>query len=417
MLSRPPIPAIVQQHADDALHLRHMRSVLVRAPHVRLLQLGRLDERLDAHLDGLAVAGAYGLARAQAALEQLGCGEVFTAFAAALQAQDTALQQRVLVLAPAAPQAWRGIVSALGWTGAPLLREPVRALLAAAAPWQRALGLDACRLHRVDPGPALAAALRADDPALRLAGLRTAAALGRCELLPLVLAALDTAALAEAAAHAACLLGDRGAALRALAQAAFATPAACDPLRPLAVQALPADEARALLRQLMPAAPREAVRAIGWLGDARLVPWLIERMEDAALARVAGEAFSTITGADLVALQLERPPPTDVQTGPNDDPDDENVALDDDENLPWPEPQRVQRWWQAQSGACAAPRSFVGAAPTPEHLAQVLRTGTQRQRALAAQQLVLLQPGQAWFNVAAPTWRQRRLLGLPGRGG
>ena len=173
----------------------------------------------------------------------------------------------------------------------------------------------------------------------------------------------------------------------------------------------------AQLRELMPAAPREAVRAIGWLGDARLVPWLIERMEDVALARVAGEAFSTITGADLVALELEQPPPADLQTGPSDDPDDEDVALDDDENLPWPDPARVQRWWQARAGAFAAPRCFAGAAPTPAHLGQVLRTGTQRQRALAAQQRVLLQPGQACFNVAAPTWRQRRLLGLPGRGG
>lgn len=417
-LQRPPIPAIVQQHADDALHLRHVRSVLVRAPHVRLLQLGRLDERLDAHLDGLAVAGAYGLARAQAALEQLGCGEVFAAFAAALQAQDTAVQHRVLALAPAAPEAWRGIVSALGWTSAPLLREPVRALLAAASPWQRALGLDACRLHHVDPGPALATALRADDLVLRLAALRTAAALGRSALLPLVLAALESAPQDAAAAHAACLLGDRGAALRALEQAAFATPAACDLLRPLAVQALPPEQARAQLRQLMPVAPREAVRAIGWLGDARLVPWLIERMEDVALARVAGEAFSTITGADLAALDLERPAPADLATGPNDDPDDDNVALDDDENLPWPDPARVQRWWQAQAGTLAgATRCFVGAAPTAKHLGQVLRTGSQRQRALAAQQLVLLHPGRALFNVAAPTWRQRRLLGLPARGG
>ncbi|WP_229882813.1 TIGR02270 family protein [Pseudorhodoferax aquiterrae] len=417
MLSRLPIPAIVQQHADEAAHLRHVRSVLVRAPHVRLLQLGRLDERLDAHLDGLAVAGAEGLARAQVALEQCGCGEVFTAFAAALQARDADLQQRVLALAPAVPEAWRGIVSALGWSSAPLLREPVRMLLAAAPPWQRALGLEACRLHGVDPGPALAPALRADDPVLRLSALRTAAALGRTELLPLVLAALDAPPLAGAAARSACLLGDRGTALRALERAAFATPAACDPLRPLAVQALPPEQARAQLRELMPAAPREAVRAIGWLGDARLVPWLIERMEDVALARVAGEAFSTITGADLVALELEQPPPADLQTGPSDDPDDEDVALDDDENLPWPDPARVQRWWQARAGAFAAPRCFVGAAPTPAHLGQVLRTGTQRQRALAAQLLVLLQPGQAGFNVAAPTWRQRRLLGLPGRGG
>lgn len=269
-VQRPPIPAIVQQHADDALHLRHVRSVLVRAPHVRLLQLQRLDDRIEAHLDGLAVAGAYGLARAQAALERLGCGEVFAACVAALQAGDGAVLQRVLALAPAAPEAWRGVVSALGWATPGLLREPVRALLAAPAPWQRALALHGCRLHRVDPGAALGVALRADDPVLRLAGLRATAELGRADLLPLVLATLgDAPALAKAAAHAACLLGDRGTALRALERAAFATPTACDALRPLAVQLLPLPAARERLRALAQAGAatretiRETIRAIG----------------------------------------------------------------------------------------------------------------------------------------------------------
>ena len=57
--------------------LRHVRSVLVRAPHVGLLHLGRLDERIAAHLDGLAVAGEYGSRLCLAALERPGCGEVF----------------------------------------------------------------------------------------------------------------------------------------------------------------------------------------------------------------------------------------------------------------------------------------------------------------------------------------------------
>lgn len=52
-----PIPHIIQQHAEEAAHLRHMRSNLVSAPHVKLRHLRRLDDRLAAHLDGLAVAG------------------------------------------------------------------------------------------------------------------------------------------------------------------------------------------------------------------------------------------------------------------------------------------------------------------------------------------------------------------------
>jgi hypothetical protein len=50
------IPVVVQQRAEESARLRHIRSVLVRAPHVGLLHLGRLDERIATNLDGLAVA-------------------------------------------------------------------------------------------------------------------------------------------------------------------------------------------------------------------------------------------------------------------------------------------------------------------------------------------------------------------------
>ncbi len=59
-VSRPPIPFVVQQHAEESVILRNVRSVLVRAPHVKLHDLRRLDARIAAHLDGLAVAGEFG---------------------------------------------------------------------------------------------------------------------------------------------------------------------------------------------------------------------------------------------------------------------------------------------------------------------------------------------------------------------
>jgi uncharacterized protein (TIGR02270 family) len=414
--ARQPIAAVVQQHADDAAHLRHVRSVLVRAPHVKLLQLRRLDDRLAAHLDGLAVAGAYGQSLAEAALARLGCGEVFTAAVCALQAQDDAALQRLLSLAPAAPEAHRGLVSALAWVTPGLLRDVVRRLLAAGPAWQRAIGLEACRLHRVDPGPALAGALRHDDAALRRVALRAAGELGRTELLAPVLSALDDADVAPWAAHASCLLGDRGAGLRALEQAAFAEPAGRDAVRALAVQALPWERARDDVRALAQhGGPRPLVRAIGWLGDVRLVPWLIERMADLKLARLAGEAFGMITGADLSALGLERKPPEGAASGPNDDPEDDDVALDEDDSLPWPDPDGVHRWWQAQAARFpVGVRCFVGGPVDAAHCAAVLRSGTQRRRALAAQQTVLLHAGQPLFAVASPAWRQQRALGPGG---
>ena len=157
-LSRPIIAAVVQQHAEETAMLRHIRSTLVRAPHVALLQLGRLDERIAAHLDGLAVAGASGTALCLAALERPGAGEVFAIAVRALETRDAGLFDHVLALVSALPDAMRGAASALGWVTAAQLQGVVRQLLASAQAHQRALGLMACRMHQVDPGPALSAA-------------------------------------------------------------------------------------------------------------------------------------------------------------------------------------------------------------------------------------------------------------------
>ena len=63
------IPFVVQQHAEDAVVLFNIRSFLVVAPHVRLRHLRRLDDRVAAHLDGLAVGARHGEALTSASLQ------------------------------------------------------------------------------------------------------------------------------------------------------------------------------------------------------------------------------------------------------------------------------------------------------------------------------------------------------------
>jgi len=43
----------------------------------------------------------------------------------------------------------------------------------------------------------------------------------------------------------------------------------------------------------------------GVVGDPVLIPWLIEYMNTPEQARIAGEAFTMITGADIAFLDLE----------------------------------------------------------------------------------------------------------------
>jgi uncharacterized protein (TIGR02270 family) len=423
-LARPAVAVVVAQHLEDAAVLRNTRSVLLRAPHVELKRLARLDERLNAHLDGALVAGEDGYRAALAALESPGAGQIFVAAVLAIERRDEAQIEKLLALAEALPEdAPRALSSAYGWVSAQSLRGLTASLLQSAQPLKRWLGIAACAAHRVDPGGELAPALADPHALLRTTALRTAAKLGRVNLLPAVLAQLrsDDEATRAAAAWAAVMLGQAGeageAALALQAQALAKGGASLEALQ-LSLLAAKPDAARALVRRLASeGAPlRTTIRAAAWAGEAQAVPWLLKQMADDSHARLAGEAFSFLTGADLALLDLERKEAGEVSSGPNDDPDDANVALDEDESLPWPDVGRVQAWWESHRGRMpTGGRCFMGAAPSAEHCKQVLCAGGQRQRYAAALLLALQQPGAVLFNTAAPAHRQQRALGLPMR--
>lgn len=419
------IPAVVQQHAEEVALLRHVRSVLVRAPHVRLLQLGRLDERIAAHLDGLAVAGDFGTSRCVAALQDPGAGEVFAVAVRALESRDSALLDRVIALVPTLPDARRALVSAFGWVSASQLHGVVRRLLESPRTHERELGIAACRMHRVDPGPMLVAALSDQVPSLRAEALRATGTLGRVDLLERVRSAMseDAPEVVFWAAWAACLLGERHGSLRVLQVAAQqVTPWAHRGLS-LVMAASPFEVAGELARHLSAtaleqaagdAARRRLVRALGLLGDVRFVPWLIERMAEPAMARLAGEAFSWICGTDLAKQDLETLAAPTLPEHPSDDPSDDDVSLDEDDGLPLPDPTKVLAWWRRHQAALAASgqgvRLLAGEPVGAGVVQRLLREGTQRLRAHAAECLCLLQPGTPLFPVAAPAPRQNRWL-------
>jgi len=193
-------------------------------------------------------------------------------------------------------------------------------------------------------------------------------------------------------------------------------PRRLDAIRLLLKVATPT-QAHAVLKQLANDAGnvRLLIAGVGVAGDVHYVPWLIQQMAKPLLARLAGESFSTLTGLDLAFLDLELKPPEGVEAGPNDDPSDDDVAMDEDDSLPWPDPVKIAAWWQA-NGPKFRPgvRCFMGEPPTMAHCLAVLRNGFQRQRIAAALYLRLLQSGRPLFNTAAPAWRQQRLLASAG---
>jgi uncharacterized protein (TIGR02270 family) len=396
-----------------------MRSALVAAPHVKLRHLRRLDDRLAAQLDGVRVAGTAGATMCEAALETPGVGQVFVVAVRAIEAKDASALERHLALAETEPQAERGLTSAFGWVSAQQLEGTVNALIASSHSFRMRIGIAACASHGVDPGPVLEFALKSQDPALRARAVRSASELGRVDLLPHARSALadEDEDVRFRAACAAALLGDHQASLRSLEMIGRGSARCSATALHLLLQAADLDRGHAILGDLVsgaehpPMKKRVLVRCCGAIGDPRYVPWLIGLMADDSLARCAGESLSFVTGADLAELDLERKPPEGIETGPNDNPDDDNVAMDEDDGLPWPDQAKVDAWWSANAHRFTpGTRYFVGAPPTWEHCVHVVKEGYQRQRIVAAQYLCLLRPGTVLFNCAAPAWRQQRLL-------
>lgn len=409
------IADVVQQHASEAAGLWTSRTRLAAAPRGSLFELQRMDGRLAAHLDGLSVAADEGWRFCEAALEDRSPGAVFVAAAVAIEAQQQERLDSLFALAPSLPEVRAGLTSASGWVEPAQLRGIVARLLKSDDPFKRTVGVSACAMHGVDPGLTTVGWFTDPSPPVRARALRAAGEIGCVNAREAC-----TAAMADQgpgcqfwAAWSAVLLGDRNRGLNALAGAALAD----GPHRPrafaLALQAMEPGAAHGALRQLAadPAQLRWLIQGSGVVGDPAYVPWLIGHMAKSETARLAGEAFALTTGADLEKLQLDRPRPDVAEAGPNENPDDENVEMDPDEGLPWPDPERVQRWWDDEAGRFAAgTRVFMGAPATPGHCLAVLTSGCQRQRVLAAQYLSLLNPGTPLFGTRAPAWRQQRLL-------
>ncbi len=410
------LPIVVSQHVAEAAFLRSIRTPLLTAAGINLRDLARHDERIAAHLDGVAIAREFGRRSAIEALASPGRGEVFVASVCAIAAKEWVAIDRLCSLSETLPETRPGLTSAFGWMSAAALTGFVARLFGHASDFRRSVAIAACALHRVDPGTMLDVAIRSADVSLRARSLTCVGEVGRLDLLPVCMAAAeagqdDLSTLAGACSAA--LLGNRGSALELARRLALAPGASQRRALRLALLASNDRDTYELLKRVAAAAPnhRTLVEGAGLSGNSIFVPWLFAQMREEANARVAGEAFSLISGADLKRMKLDRDAPEEASPGPTDDPDDPNVDIDPDEGLPWPDAKKVEVWWHAnESRFRKGTRYFMGKPVTREHCIDVLKNGYQRHRILAAHYLCLLDPGTPLFNTSAPAWRQQRLL-------
>jgi len=409
------VPELVRQHAEDAAVVHASRTTLSASPGASLRDLHRFDRRLAAHLDGLRIAGEQAWSFCNAALEPPSAGSLFTATVRAMEADQRHHLELLNALARSVPGIDRGMRSAFGWLEPAQLQGRIAELLDDRDGFPRLNGMTACALHRVHPGSTYPRLLRDPEPTVRARALRAAGELGLRDLRSDCAAALtaEDDSCRIWAAWSMVLFGDREHALDSVARAGQAPgPHRWRTFR-LALQALDIPAGHVLLQRLAGDVNelRWLMQGSGIVGDPAYVPWLIGHMTDDRLARAAGEAFTLITGVDLGAMALERDRPEHVEAGPTDDADDQNVSMDPDADLRWPDHQKVETWWAANSSRFTpGQRYFMGAPVTRERCIEVLKHGYQRQRILAAHYLCLLEPGTPLFNTSAPAWRQQRLL-------
>ena len=110
------LESIVQTHADEAAWLWYLRTRAIDAPHYSLNQLANLDERVEAHIDGLRVAGEAGRPFCDAILAD-GTAGVFAAGVLAFESGDTKRIQEVVAVGTTKPKLGAGWLR--HWGGSP----------------------------------------------------------------------------------------------------------------------------------------------------------------------------------------------------------------------------------------------------------------------------------------------------------
>lgn len=418
MTSVELVESVISQHCEEAAFLWTLRNASVHEPHYSLRDLKELDDRVAGHIDGLRIAGESAWEVVSAALENGESGEVFAAAVLALISEDGRRLDRVLEVAQKETDSFGGLAAALGWIPSQCLDNWIEAFSRSRAVGYRRLLVIGLAINRARPGDLLKRAVMDSDATVRARALRAAGELRIYDLVAELRRSLngEDAECRFWAAWSLVLLGDDSALgpLKAFVNFDSKHDFTQRALQ-LALRSMPLDSSHNWLQGLAQEEShlREVLIGCGVTGDPLYVPWLIRHMSQPPLARVAGESFSMITGVDLAYDDLDGDWPPGFEAGPTEDPADEKVEMDQDEDLPWPDPDKLSDWWSRNSGRFQKGARYLCGRPIDIDSCQcVLRAGFQRQRTAAAYELALLQPNKPLFETRAPGFRQQEWLGV-----
>ncbi len=408
------IVPIIEQHAEEAAILWLQRNDVIHDPHYSLKDIAHHDDRIEAHIDGLRIAGDAGWDICKTALSLNEPGEIFVAAVLAFEGDDGNRVDEVVQIALDEIDNWCALISAVGWIADEHYQRWIPGMLMTNSLTYRRLAVVSSILVNQVHEPSLIAAFDDTEPYFQARALRAAGELKCYSLLPKLIEKLksDNINCQFWAARSAVILGDKHA-LKILKTFAIVESPFLMPCLQLMLRVMDVPDSTQWLTDFTkgPEVLRQAVIASGIIGDPLYIPWLINLMLVAEVARVAGEAFSMITGVDIAYDSLDGDWPEGFEAGPTEDPQDESVAMDQDDDLPWPAQHLIQEWWDKhQNNFQIGIRYLVGKPVSVEHCLHVLKTGYQRQRRAAAIELAILQPNEVLFNTRAEGFIQQNQL-------
>lgn len=407
---QPVYRDIYEQFCTDASFLWLLRSIAIEQPHYNKDDILSLEQRIDAQLNGLMSNLDIGWSACEEALELEESGEVFTAMVIAMRSHEPSKIQRAVKIGLKSSLTMKGLISAMGWLPNEIANPWISRFLNSKEMAHKLLGLAACSIKRQDPEELLSQILSREEciinEALYARALRLVGELRRQDCMPALQIALEheSDAVRFWSNWSAVLLGNT-ASLDQIKTFVFDYSSSYQELAlQLAFRKLTIEQARLWISELAKdeANNRIVIKATAILGDPQAVNWLIGKMADNKLAKLAAESFVYITGADLEKHDLSTQAPIQHPLYPNDNIDDENVGLDEDENLVFPDHKKVTALWRTHGQKfMIGQRYFLGKTITSEWLQEVVNSGTQRQRHAAALEIALNAPAVQFPNTRA----------------
>lgn len=396
--SNNPINAflpIYERYVDEASFLWVLLRVALSQPHYYLDDIRTLEARIARQLDGIMTDPNAAWPLCEEALRLEEPGEAFTASFIAFCCGDIDKIQTVVETAINNEAMFGGLVSALNWVAAEKCHPWIMKFFSSKDLRHKRIALEACDLRNENPAKYLTNIIQREDCRqnlpLYISAIKSIGKFKRKELIDDVKIALvhDDSAVKFWAVHTLFLLGERSHYSEIKHYVMVEGPFRDEAIQ-LAFRVLPITEARTWIRELAEKQPgsREIIKATAVLGDPHAVPWLIMQMKNTSLSRLAGESFTTITGINLTDNEL-----VDEDKTPEDfSEDDSFVAMDEDENLPFPIPNKIaEHWKKVSSRFISGHRYFMGKPINVSQLNNQFEQLNTRHKHMAALELALSQ--------------------------